>query len=93
MVSSQPLRRSSGTKTGARKRTRKMGVLITGPACWVRSIIATPAPKRVAARFTRTANPIRPKKSKPPLMGMPTRSAKAVTSTPVTVTRASDASV
>jgi hypothetical protein len=68
-----------------------MGVRITGPACWVRISIATPDPKSVAATFTRTASPIRPKRSKPPLMGIPVSSARTVTSAPVVVTRTSEA--
>jgi hypothetical protein len=48
MVSIQPWSKFSGTKTCARKRTMKMGVRITGPACWVRISIATPAPKSEA---------------------------------------------
>ena len=92
-VSIQPVSRFSGTKTGARKRTRKIGVRITGPACWVRSIIAMPAPKSVAAMLARTARAIRPKKSNPPVIGMPVTSASTVTSVPVIKARTSEAMV
>jgi hypothetical protein len=53
--------------------------------------MATPDPKRVAATFTRTARPTRPKKSKPPRIGIPTTSAMTVTSVPVVVTRTREA--
>ena len=38
----QPVRSERGTYTGAKKRTRKTGICITGPACIDRKRIATP---------------------------------------------------
>src|ERR1044072_4548549 len=45
----QPCSSASGTYTGAKKSTRKTGSCMIGPACIVRSRIATPADQRTAA--------------------------------------------
>src|SRR5215203_206536 len=91
MAEIQPASSPWGTKTGARKRTKKMGVRMSGPACWVRESIATPAPKRVAATLTSRANPTSPKRSTPPLTRIPASSAMTVTTVPVTVARTREA--
>ncbi len=52
----QPVSRSYGTHTGARNRKRKAGTWMAGPACIVRSRIATPLPNSTAAAFTISAS-------------------------------------
>ena len=52
----QPVSRSYGTHTGARNSSRKAGVWISGPACIVRSRIATPVPNSIAKAFIRSAS-------------------------------------
>ncbi len=52
----QPSSSASGTYTGAKKRSRNTGICITGPACIVRSRIATPLAHSTAAMFTISAS-------------------------------------
>ena len=91
-VSIQPLRSASGTYTGAKKRIRKTGICMIGPAWIVRKRIATPHAQSSPAMLIRSASVYMPKTSTgPPKTFIPAISATTVSTVAVTVQRTSAA--
>ena len=77
-----------GTYTGAKKRIKNTGSCMTGPACIVRILIATPVAQNAPIRFTISASAYSAKRSTlPPPTFIPTASATMVKTTAVTAQR------
>ena len=86
----QPLSRFSGTYTGARKRIRKTGVCISGPAWIVRKRKATPAAQPKPTSTSSSASPYIATMSTPsPVICIPVTSATPVTTVSVIAARVS----